>query len=72
MELSLNTKVKRGKAVPLQVWSGPEDYRKLRFPDFMATTQDGGRVSALCTGRLYPMTYTWYSCLLEAESTPGA
>jgi len=28
--------------------------RKLRFPDFMTTAQDGGRLSALCTGRLYP------------------
>jgi len=26
----------------------------LRFPDFMTTTQDGGRLSALRTGRLYP------------------
>jgi hypothetical protein len=24
---------KEGKAVPLQAWSGPEGYRKLRFPD---------------------------------------
>jgi hypothetical protein len=36
--------IKKGKAVPLQVWSGPEGSRKLRFPDFM-TTQDGGKVS---------------------------
>jgi len=26
---------KKGKAVPLQAWSGPEGSRKLRFPDFM-------------------------------------
>jgi hypothetical protein len=37
-------KKKKGKAVPLQAWSGPEGSRKLRFPDFM-TTQDGGKVS---------------------------
>jgi hypothetical protein len=30
------------KAVPLQAWGGPEGSRKLRFPDFMTTTQDGG------------------------------
>ena len=41
-----------GKALPLQAWSGPEGYRKLRFPDFMTTAQDGGRLSALRTGRL--------------------
>jgi len=28
--------------------------RKLRFPDFMTTAQDGGRLSALRTGRPYP------------------
>jgi len=43
----------KGKAVPLQAWSGPEGSRKLRFPDFVTTAQDGGRMSALRTGRLY-------------------
>ena len=33
--------------------TGPEDSRKLRFPDFVTTAQDGGRLSALRTGRLY-------------------
>jgi len=28
------------KAVPLQAWSGPGGFRKLRFPDFMTTAQD--------------------------------
>jgi len=28
--------------------------RKLRFPDFVTTAQDGARLSALRTGRLYP------------------
>jgi len=39
----LSVKVK-GKAVPLQAWSDPEGSRKLRFPDFMTTAQDGGKV----------------------------
>ena len=34
----------KGKSVPLQAWSGPEGYRKLRFPDFMTTAQGGGKV----------------------------
>ena len=34
---------KNAKAVPLQAWSGPEGSRKLRFPDYMTTAQDGGK-----------------------------
>ena len=35
------------KPVPLQAWSGPEGSRKLRFPDFMTTAQEGGKVVSL-------------------------
>ena len=42
------------KAAPLQAWTGPEGSRKLRFPDFVTTAQDGDRLSALRTGHLYP------------------
>ena len=63
---------KRGKPVPLQAWSGPEGSRKLRFPDFMTTAQDGGKVVSLThRPHLLFTKYTWYSFLLEAESTPG-
>jgi len=34
----------KSKAVPLQAWSGPGGSRKLRFPDFKKTAQDGGMV----------------------------
>ena len=37
----------KGKSVPLQAWSGPEGSRKLRFPDFITTAQDGGKVVSL-------------------------
>ena len=66
-----NNNNNKGKAVPLQAWSGPEGSRKLRFPDFMTTAQDGGKVVIL-THRppLPPSKYTRYSFLLGAESTP--
>ena len=37
----------KGKAVPLQARSGPDGSRKLRFPDFVTTAQDGGKVVSL-------------------------
>jgi len=30
-----------------QAWSGPEGSRKLRFPDFITTAQDGGKFVSL-------------------------
>jgi len=42
-----NVKVKKGKAVPLQAWSGPEGSRKLRFPYFVTTAHEGGKVVSL-------------------------
>jgi len=44
----------KAKAIPLQARRGPEGSRKLRFPDIVTTAQNGGRLSALGTGRLYP------------------
>ena len=65
----LNVKVKQSHYRPGQA---QRVLRKLRFPDFVTKAQDGGRLSALRTGRLYPpRKYSWYSFLLEAESTPG-
>ena len=48
------------KAVPLQAWSGPDGSRKLRFPDFMTTAQDGGKVVSLT-----------HLPSLPPENTPG-
>jgi hypothetical protein len=39
--------LKKGKAVPLHSWSGPEGSRKLSFPDIMTTAQNGGKVVSL-------------------------
>ena len=60
------------KAVPLQALTGPEGSRKLMFPDFVTTAQDGGNVVSLTHWPHLPnRKYTRYSFLLEAESTPG-
>ena len=37
----------KGKTVPLQALNNLECSRNLRFPDFMTTTQDGGKVVSL-------------------------
>ena len=37
----------KGKAVPLQAWSGPEGSKKLRLPDYVTTAQDGGKFVSL-------------------------
>jgi hypothetical protein len=50
----------KGKAVPLQAWSGPEVSRKLMFSDFMTTAQDGGKVVSLT-----------HRPPLPPENTPG-
>jgi len=62
----------KGKAVPLQAWTGPEGSRNLRFLDYVTTEQDGGKVVSLTHRPLFtPRKYSWYSFLLEAELTPG-
>jgi hypothetical protein len=64
--------IEKIKAIQLQVWSGPEVSRKLMFPDFMTPAQDGGKVVSLNAPAAFtPRKYTWFSFLLEAESTPG-
>ena len=45
---------------PVRAWSGPEGSNKLRFPDYMTTAQDGGKVVSLK-----------YRPLLPPGNTPG-
>ena len=64
--------LQKAKQSPLQAWSGPEGSRKLRLPDFVTTAQDGGKVVSLTHRAAFtPRKYSWYSFVLEAESTPG-
>jgi hypothetical protein len=44
----------KGKAIPLQAWTGPEGSRRLRLPDFDNQHMKMVRLSALRTGHLYP------------------
>jgi hypothetical protein len=37
----------KAKAVPSQAWSSQEVSRKLRFPDYLTTVQNGGKVVSL-------------------------
>jgi len=46
-QLNLHKTQIKGTAVPLQAWSGPKGSRKLRFPDYMTTAQDGGKAVSL-------------------------
>ena len=58
----------KGKAVPLEAWSGPQGSRKLRFPGFMTTAQEGGKVVSLThRPRFTVRKFSWYSFLLEIE-----
>jgi hypothetical protein len=63
---TLNSKGK-GKEVPSRAWSGPDGPRKLRFPDYMTTAQDGDKVVSLRHRPPLPPG----NALLEAESIPG-
>ena len=61
-------KVKKGKgtAIPLQAWTDPKGSTRLRLPN------EGGKVvSRTHRPPLPPKKYSWYSFLLEPESTPG-
>jgi hypothetical protein len=50
---------------------GPRGSGSVKAPDFLDVRYyEGGRSSALRTGRLYPRRNPWYS-FLETESTPG-
>jgi len=42
-----DTSISFEAAISLQAWSGAEGSRKLRFPDFMKTAQDSGKVVSL-------------------------
>ena len=63
---------KTGKSVALQAPRCPEGSRKLMFPYYVTMAQDSGKVVSLTHRPLFtPKKYSWYSLLVEVDSTPG-
>ena len=59
------------KRSPTTGRGGPRVSGYVKAPDFLDVRHyEGGRSSALGTGRLYPRRNPWYS-FLETESNPG-
>jgi hypothetical protein len=75
--LSTGSKItlsKKGTAILVTGHGGPYGCEILEFPHFQDNQlTDGGKaVSLMCRlPTLYSQEYSWYSFLLEAESTPG-
>ena len=66
------SKLHKGKAIPLQAWTGPEGSRRLRFPDFKTVnTWRWQGCQPYAPAAFTPRKYSRYSFLLEDESTPG-
>ena len=62
----------KGKAIPLQAWTGPEGSRSLRLPFFntIGTWRWKG-CKPYAPAAFTHRKYSWCSFLLEAESTQG-
>ena len=54
-ELKTETRTEKGKAFPLQAWTGPWGFQEVEAPEFLDNRhRKVVRSSVLCTGRLYP------------------
>ena len=62
----------KGKAIPVQAWTGPVVSMWLSLPTSRQSGNECGQiVSPTHQPPLLRSRYSWYSFLLEAESTPG-
>jgi hypothetical protein len=63
----------KSKSNPITGLDKPRGFQEVEAPRFQDNRHTKVvRLSALRTGHLYPpRKYSWYSFLLEAESTPG-
>jgi hypothetical protein len=62
----------KGKAIPVQAWTGPEGSRRMRLPKFK--TPDTWRwygCQPWAPAAFTQRKYSWYSFLLGTKSTPG-
>jgi hypothetical protein len=69
-----NADYKKGKANPVTGREGPYGCETSRFQHFLdSRLTDGDEVVSLTRrpGGIYPQEDSWYSFLLETESTPG-
>ena len=64
---------RKRKSNPITGLASPRGFQQVEAPRFQDSRHMKVlKLSALRTGRLYlPKKYSWYSFLLEAESTPG-
>jgi hypothetical protein len=62
----------KGKAIPVTGHGGPKGCETSRFPHYLDNRlTDGGKVVSLTRRPPFtPQEDSWYSLLLEAESTP--
>ena len=60
----------KGKSFPLHAWNVPEGSKKLRFPDFVTTSQGGGKFVSIKHRQTLPQKMFLYTFLLVAVCTP--
>jgi hypothetical protein len=70
-EVALVVRQGKSKAIPLQALTGPEGSRRLRLLDFKTfDTLRWQGCQPYAPAAFTPRNYSWYSVLIEVESTP--
>jgi len=69
----LRSLISSRNSIPLQAWTGPKGFRRLRLPDFKTVgTWKWYGCQPYAPATFTSRNYSWYSFLLEAESTSGS
>ena len=62
----------KGKAIPLQAWTGTEGSRRVRLPDLKTIGSSKCKAcQPYAPATFTSRKYSWHLFLLEAELTPG-